>query len=139
MSSAFGTRRFDRSSTTAGLVIGDVVVLVVLLAIGAMRHNENILARPVYFAGTVAPFLIGWIIASLVVGLYSSRARRSVRSSVLFADGTWVIAALIGAGLRATSFFHGESPLTFVLVMLGFGLLFMTVWRLVASVASNAL
>ncbi|GKZ13694.1 DUF3054 domain-containing protein [Haladaptatus sp. T7] len=139
MSSAFGTRRFDRSSTTAGLVIGDVVVLVVLLAIGAMRHNENIIGNPGYFAGTVAPFLIGWIIASLVVGLYSSRARRSVRSSVLFADGTWVIAALIGAGLRATSFFHGESPLTFVLVMLGFGLLFMTVWRLVASVASNAL
>jgi biotin transporter BioY len=98
-----------------------------------MRHNENILQSPVHFAGTVAPFLIGWVIASLVVGLYSYRARESIRNAVIFTAGTWVIAVLIGAGLRATSFFHGDSPLTFVLVMLGFGLLFLVGWRAVAT------
>lgn len=133
MSSAFETRRFDRSSTTAGLVIGDLVVLLVLLTMGALRHHEHPVQNPLYFAGTVAPFLVGWVLASLVVGLYSYRARQSVRSSVLFAAGTWVVAALIGSALRATSYFHGESPLTFVLVMLGFGLLFVTVWRVVAA------
>ncbi len=133
MSNAFETRRFDRSGTTAGLFIGDIVVLLALLTVGSLRHHDPILQEPLYFAGTVAPFLIGWLIAALVSGLYSSRARRSILVSVLYADGTWIPAALIGAALRATSYFHGESPLTFVLVMLGFGILFLTVWRLLAG------
>ncbi|KZN24085.1 hypothetical protein A4G99_06395 [Haladaptatus sp. R4] len=134
MSSAFVTRRFDRSGTTAGLFIGDIVVLLVLLAVGSLRHHDPIFQEPLYFANTVAPFLIGWLISAFMVGLYSSRARRSIRTSVLFADGTWITAALIGAALRATSFFHGESPVSFVLVMLGFGILFLTVWRILAGV-----
>ncbi|WP_435153128.1 DUF3054 domain-containing protein [Haladaptatus sp. DFWS20] len=135
MSSAFATGRFDRSPTTAGLGIGDLLVILGLLWMGSLRHNENPIATPLLFADTVAPFLIGWIIASLLVGAYSTQARQSVRDAVRFGGGAWIIASLIGAGLRATSLFHGDAPLSFVLVVTGIGLVFLVTWRgLVAAV-----
>ncbi|WP_266076367.1 DUF3054 domain-containing protein [Haladaptatus caseinilyticus] len=135
MSSAFAAGRFDRSPATAGLVVGDLVVLVGLLWMGSLRHNANPIKSPLAFADTVAPFLIGWILASVLVGVYSKRARRSVRDAALLAGGTWVIASLIGAGLRATTVFHGDSPLSFVLVVMGLGLVAFVFWRgLVAAV-----
>jgi hypothetical protein len=36
--------------------------------------------------------------------------------------------------LRATSFFHGDSPLAFVLVVTGTGVVFLATWR--ATVAA---
>ncbi|SIQ96643.1 Protein of unknown function [Haladaptatus litoreus] len=135
MSSVFATGRFDRSPATAGLVIGDVVVITGLLWMGSLRHDVNPMETPLLFADTLAPFLIGWVVASLVLGAYSGRARRSLRDAALLGGGTWIIAALIGTGLRATSLFHGNSPLSFVLVVTGLGLVSVVIWRgLVAAV-----
>ncbi len=137
MSSVFGVRRFDRSPATAGLVVGDLLVLSGLLLMGSLRHNENPIETPLLFADTVAPFLVGWIVASLLVGAYSKRARQSPRAAALFGGGTWIVASLIGAGLRATSLFHGDSPLSFVLVVTGIGLVFFVIWRGVVAVVTQ--
>lgn len=136
MSSVFGARRFDRSSATAGLAIGDLLMLLILLGMGSLRHNENPIEVPLLFADTVAPFLVGWIVASVIVGAYSARAQRSVRDAALFGGGTWIVASLIGAGLRATPLFHGNAPLMFVAVVTGIGLVLFVVWRGLAAAVS---
>lgn len=137
MSNAIGVRRLDRSPATAALALGDLVVLVGLLAAGFLQHNPSIVDAPVRFADTLAPFLVGWFVASLVVGAYSPRARRSVPSAALVGGATWVVAALVGATLRSTSFFHGSAPLTFVAVVGGLGLVAFVTWRSVAAAASS--
>ncbi|WP_227376141.1 DUF3054 domain-containing protein [Haladaptatus halobius] len=136
MSSVFGSRRFDRSQATAGLVVGDLLVLATFLAIGELRHDVNPITSPLVFADTIAPFFIGWLVAALALGTYGSRARQSVRDAVLLAGGTWIVAASIGLLLRSTRFFHGDSPLTFAAVVTGFGLLFFVVWRGLAAAVS---
>ncbi|WP_049971039.1 DUF3054 domain-containing protein [Haladaptatus cibarius] len=133
MSSVFATGRFDRSPATAGLVLGDLVVIIGLLWMGSLRHNTDPITSPLLFADTLAPFLIGWVVASLVLGTYSRRARRSLRDAALLGGGAWVVASLIGAGLRATSLFHGNSPLSFVLVVTGLGLVALVCWRGLAA------
>jgi hypothetical protein len=137
MSNAIGVRRVDRSPATAALAFGDLVVLVGLLAAGFLQHNPSIVGAPVRFADTLAPFLIGWLVASFVVGAYGPRARRSVPSGALVGGATWVVAALVGAGLRSTSFFHGSAPLTFVLVVGGLGLVAFVTWRTVAAAVAG--
>ncbi|GAA0251838.1 DUF3054 domain-containing protein [Haladaptatus pallidirubidus] len=137
MSSVFATGRFDRSPATAGLVVGDLAIIVGLLWMGSLRHNNNPVENPPLFVDTLAPFFIGWVVASLLLGAYSRRARRSFSDAALLVGGAWVVASLIGAGLRATSLFHGGSPLSFVLVVTGLGLVSLVLWRgLVTTVTS---
>lgn len=121
--------RVERSTTTLWLALGDVLVIAAFLGLGALRHNENPLALPLRFADTIAPFLIGWAIVAPLVGVYSPRARQSVRTAVLLTIGAWLGADIIGASLRATSFFHGNAPLSFVAVTFGVGGLFLGAWR----------
>jgi hypothetical protein len=137
MSSAFGARRFDRSPATAALALGDLAVLTGLLAAGFLRHNESIVGAPLRFADTLAPFLVGWIAASLVVGAYGSRARRSVRGAALVGGATWLVAVVVGSALRSTDLFHGDAPLAFVAVVGGLGLVAFVAWRSVFAVVSG--
>lgn len=125
--------RVERSTTTLWLALGDVLVIAVFLGIGALRHNENPLAVPLRFADTLAPFLIGWAIVAPLVGVYSPRARQSVRTGVLLAVGAWLGADIVGATLRGTSFFHGNAPLSFVAVTFGVGALFLGAWRAIVA------
>lgn len=132
MSNALGSAvagRVERSATTAWLALGDAVVIVAFLALGAMRHNVSPLTTPLRFADTVAPFLLGWAIAAPLVGAYARRARRSVRAGAGLAVVAWLAADLIGSALRATPYFHGDAPLSFVAVTFGVGALFLAVWR----------
>ena len=125
--------RVERSATTAWLALGDAAVIVAFLSLGAMRHNVNPIAQPLRIADTVAPFLLGWIVAAPLVGAYAPRARRSVRAGVGFAVVAWLAADLIGSALRATPYFHGNAPLSFVAVTFGVGAVFLAVWRAVAT------
>lgn len=121
--------RFDRSPTTAWLVVGDAVVIVGFLLLGALRHGVNPLAQPLRVAGTVAPFLLGWLVAAPLVGAYAPRARRSVGTAAALGVVAWFPANLIGSALRATPYFHGNAPLAFVAVTFGVGAVFLGVWR----------
>lgn len=121
--------RVDRSSKTAWLAVGDVVVIVVFLLLGALRHGVNPLAQPLRVADTVAPFLVGWVLAAPLVGAYAPRARQSVRTAAALGVVAWFPANLIGSALRATPYFHGNAPLAFVAVTFGVGAAFLGAWR----------
>ena len=134
MSNALGSAvagRVERSATTAWLALGDALIIVAFLALGALRHNVNPITQPLRMADTAAPFLLGWAIAAPLIGAYAPRARQSVRRGISLAVGAWLAAAIIGSALRATTYFHGNAPLSFVAVTFGVGAVFLAAWRAV--------
>lgn len=128
--------RVDRSPGTGRLAVGDLLVLAGFLTVGELRHGVNPVTQPLVVADTVAPFLVGWIVASLVAGAYAPGATRTPRVAAVRAGGAWVVAAAIGLVLRATTLFHGESPLSFALVVTGIGVVSFVAWRVAVSLAS---
>jgi hypothetical protein len=125
----FPFARLDRSPGTAWLAVGDLLVLVGFLVAGELRHGVNPVESPLVVADTVAPFLVGWVVAAVGLGAYAPGATRTVRTAVLRVVGAWFGAAAIGLALRATTLFHGGSPLSFALVVAGFGGTSFALWR----------
>ncbi|WP_135851593.1 DUF3054 domain-containing protein [Halorussus salinus] len=125
----FVRSRVEPSSATAGLALGDLLVLAGFLTLGSMNHGFSPVANPGRIAGTIAPFLVGWVVAALASGAYAPDATRTVTGAVLRAAATWIPAAAIGLTLRSTGFFHGDSPVTFILVVSSTGLLAFSAWR----------
>lgn len=121
--------RFAPSSGTVRLAVGDVLVLVGFLVIGELRHGVNPVESPLVVADTIAPFLVGWVVASLALGAYAPGATRTVQRAAVRAAGAWVVAAAIGLALRSTAYFHGNAPLSFAMVVTGFGVVFFAAWR----------
>jgi hypothetical protein len=121
--------RVNRSPGTLLLAVGDLLVLVGFLVIGELSHGVHPVESPLVVADTVAPFFVGWVVAALAVGAYAPGATRSVRTAVLRAAAAWVGAAAIGLALRATTLFHGGSPLSFALVVTGTGVVSFSLWR----------
>ncbi|USZ68592.1 DUF3054 domain-containing protein [Halorussus salilacus] len=137
MSNAVGTLvrpQLDRSTGTLGLALGDLVVLAGFLTLGSMNHGVDPATMTGRVAGTVAPFLIGWVVAAPLVGAYAPDATRTVGTAAVRASLAWIPAAAIGLALRSTDFFHGGSPWTFALVVTGVGLASFVAWRAAAAV-----
>lgn len=125
--------RFDRSATTAALLVGDLAIIVLQLSAGLLAHGEDPLAEPGYTAATVAPFLVGWLLAAPMLGAYTARIRESFVETVLSVGLAWIVATLIGAGLRATPWLQGSAPAAFVAVTVGTGLVTLLPWRLLVT------
>lgn len=129
--------RFDRSVTTAALLVGDLAIIVLQLSAGLLTHGEDPLAAPGYTAATVVPFLVGWLLAAPMLGAYTTRVRESFPETVLSVGLAWIVAALIGVGLRATPWLQGSAPAAFVVVTVGTGLATLLPWRLLATMLTR--
>lgn len=125
--------RIDVSSMSLGLAIGDAILIGLFIVSGEVSHGVDPIAQTGVVIDTALPFYIGWIIASLAVGAYSRSARKRPKRAALMAAGTWIVAALIGQGLRATSLFHGEFAITFMFVSIGVGCVLLVPWRVAVS------
>ncbi|MCT9096493.1 DUF3054 domain-containing protein [Haloarchaeobius sp. HME9146] len=99
----------------------DLVVLVALITAGELRHGVNPITAPVAVAETMFPFLVGWFLVATLVGAYGDRAFAGGVESARLAAGAWIGGANIGLMLRASPYFSGNSPWTFMLVMTGLG------------------
>jgi hypothetical protein len=88
-----------------------------------------VVANPVDLAVTIAPFLLGWLVAAPLFGAYAPGAAESAKAAVPLALRSWLVAAAIAMGIRATPLVEGGVQLSFVLVTLGVGALGLTVWR----------
>lgn len=126
-----GTRpdwiEFD--SATALVALGDVVLIVLLMAGGLLAHAVDPLADLRYTMRTALPFVIGWAIAAPTLGAYSRLGMKRVSHTVVVVVAAWTAAAVLGAALRASTFFPGDAPTIFVLVTVGTGLLVLLPWR----------
>jgi hypothetical protein len=128
-----GVTRFDRSATTGILLVVDLAIIAAQLSYGLVIHGTDPLSVPIHTAETVAPFLLAWLLVAPMLGVYTARIRQSITETVLAITIAWIVAALIGVGLRATPWLTGGAPLAFVLVTIGTGLLTLLPWRLLAT------
>jgi len=113
--------RVDRSPLIPGLLLADVGAILVFAAIGVNHHGGDPLGDLASVAWTAGPFVIGWLVVAVLAGLYTVDAVSSVGQAASWTVPAWVVAALIGQGLRATAFFPGDTALSFALVTIVFG------------------
>ncbi|ADJ15033.1 DUF3054 domain-containing protein [Halalkalicoccus jeotgali] len=121
--------RFDRSATTVLVLVVDLAIVAAQLSYGLITHGTDPLADPFYTVETVAPFLLGWLLAAPMLGVYTARVRSSLVETLLSVGLAWIVAALIGVGLRATPWLVGGAPPAFVLVTVATGLATLLPWR----------
>lgn len=123
--------RFDHDSRW--IAVGDVGIVVGVVLTGVVVHGTNPLADPVPATVTVAPFLVGWVIGAVTIGPYRAVNASSLVRSPASVALTWTVAVLIGGLLRRSALLPGDAPRTFVVVMIGSGLLGLVPWRLVVA------
>ena len=134
--SSFLQGRVTVASWTAGLAIGDGLVLAAFVLVGGIfGHDWGLMTYLGRLAGSATPFLLGWYLAALIGGLYTPEATASVRNALLWSVPAWLVAVFVAQALRSTEFFPGNAPLSFILVSLLFGGLFVLGWRVLATVA----
>lgn len=125
MGPALGAR-LPTTSSAAAVLAGDLLGVVVLIAIGLVRHGTF---GPVHLIFVTIPFAFGWLVTAIPAGLFvPSRVARLRRAlpTVFFA---WIGATLIGGAVRSTSLFPGNAPMTFLVVTVVFGLAILLPWR----------
>ena len=126
MSDSFLSKRVDRAA--APLAVGDLLVILAVIAVGMTQHDT--LAGPVALLATAAPFLLGWVLASVPIGAYSAGAAESAKASVPLAIRSWVPAAVVGVAVRgAVQSAFDVGLAIFLVVMLVTGSVAMGVWR----------
>ncbi len=97
------------------LAVGDLLAILGVLTYGMIEHATFLPERAV---GVYAPFLIGWALAAMLIGAYSPGAAESAKAAVPLGLRTWVLAALIGFGLRWTPVFPGGLDAIFIAITL---------------------
>ena len=118
------------SLATLVVVVGDLAVLLLFVVAGLYEHSIPAWEFPVYTLETLAPFALAWLVLAPFAGLYHRETLSSYRWTVVFVVLGWIFISVVGAQIRATSYFHGQAPLDFMLVNVAFGVLFLLPWRL---------
>lgn len=98
-------------SAALPLAVGDLVAILGVLTYGMMRHGT---LMPERAAGVYAPFVIGWVVGSILIGAYAAGASESAKAAVPLGLRAWLVAAVIGFGLRWTPVFPGGLDPIFV-------------------------
>lgn len=110
------------------LALGDLIVVAGFVTAGTFHHGGG---DPLHVVLTALPFVAGWFVVAPVAGAYS---RYPSTTNELFATlGTWMVAALVGLGIRSTTFLPGSSPPSFGFVMIVLGGFVVILWRLVVA------
>jgi hypothetical protein len=107
-------------------IVGDIAILLLFAAIGRSSHNEGggVLAT----IAVAAPFLVGWFVAAAWTRPYARQALRSVRNAVIITLRTWLAGGIIGLVIRSILEWR-ITPLTFVVIALGFNGVFLCAWH----------
>ena len=115
---SFLARRIDAGA--APLAVADVLALAAVLTIGVINHNgvEYLSTAPVAWLLTLVPFLVGWAVASPLIGAYSAGAAESAKAAIPLAIRAWIPAAIVGFVLRASPLFSGGFQVSFGVVVL---------------------
>lgn len=134
--------RVDVSAATAGVALGDLLVMGAFVAVGRLSHGGS-LTEFGALGGAMAPFLLGWLVAAVPARVYDARVWRSPRRAALHVLGAWFVADVVAQLLRLTPYFSGNATLQvalqFGLVSLVFGSLFLGSWRVLLAVVSARL
>lgn len=121
--------RGEPSPLTALLAVGDVLAITIFVVAGEISHGYSLVADTGRVAGTLIPFLVGWVLAPAVVDPYAPDAISDLRRVVSRTVPAWAVAVVVAQLLRATSVFHGDLAVTFALVSFAVGGVSLVTWR----------
>jgi hypothetical protein len=122
--------RVDRSPTTLLLAAGDIALILLFFVLGELQHG-GVAALP-SLPFSAAPFLFGWVVSSLLLGVYGAPWRGSLWDAAVRTAGAWTGAVAIGQLLRDSPFLPGSADPAFVLISLVVGMVLLLPWRLAA-------
>jgi len=123
-------RRVDRTGLSALVAAGDVVLIGLFVAIGEFTHGSPPWNAPVAAIEAFVPFLLGWLLAAFVGGLYTADAWKFPLRAFSWTAPAWMMAVLITMAIRVLPFVPGGVALTFVAVSIGVGLALLVPWRM---------
>ena len=112
---------------TAILIIGDLIVLYLFTMFGRMAHQQSLGFLAV--SETAVPFVVGWLIAAVLVGAYKPEKLQTYSGAAQKAALAWVIGVPLGLVIRALilqRWFHWS----FVAITMVGTLLFILAWRM---------
>jgi hypothetical protein len=122
--------RLPTTPTAAGVLAGDLLAVLALIFIGQLRHGSF---SPVRLVLVTIPFALDWLLIAIPAGLFVPKRVGNLKRAIPTTVLAWIGATLVGSGLRATTLFSGNSPPTFVLVTILFGIVFLLPWRLLVG------
>ncbi|MDZ7730102.1 MAG: DUF3054 domain-containing protein [Natrialbaceae archaeon] len=120
-----GIPRSRRGWAIAG---GDVLVIATLVLVGQLNHGVDPLETPLYSIIGIGPFVSGWLVAALLSGVYAQPTLERGGGAKLVTV-TWLGAANIGLILRTSPAIPGGVTWPFGVVITGFGLIALLLWR----------
>lgn len=121
--------RVEVSTRTLALAIGDLAMIALFVLVGELRHAGTLAGG----VRTFAQFGVGWLLVSVVAGVYGPRSIEDPRRAVIQVFAAWVLAAVIGQLVRLAMTPGSFVQLPFVLVSIGFGGAFLAAWRYLAA------
>lgn len=130
-----GRSLLDREALPLGAA--DLAVLVALILVGQGTHGANPVTEPLASLETIVPFAVGWIVASVLVGLYVRGVATTTSRAARLTAVSWIAAANVGFILRGSPVFAGDAPWTFTVVMTGTGLVALVGWRVAYAAYAN--
>ena len=116
----------DTDTDAKLLVLGDLLTVVAFVSFGSYFPHGN--TDPLHALHVAVPFVFGWFVVAPLAGAYGGFP--SLRNEAFSLLGAWLVAALVGLGLRSTDMFPGSSPPAFGFVMVVVGGGSLLVWRL---------
>lgn len=128
----FVAARVEFSLRSLVLAVGDLVAILAFVLPGMERHGFPPLQYPMRALETFAPFLLGWLFAAFLGGLYTGDAIKNPRRVLSWTVPAWILALLVGHALRVVAF-HGGTGSTFFAITLAIGGGLGVTWRVVAS------
>lgn len=121
------------------LLVGDLITLSLFVFIGQREHETIEPSNPwLGLLPNIVAFAIPWTIAAWLLG--ALRIDEQFRIAPFFARtlNAWLVAALFGLLLRSAILGRAVIPTMFVVATLGFGTVFLFVWRAVFRVIWRA-
>lgn len=134
MSTSIRLQRIDWSPRTAAIATGDTLAIAAFVYAGEVQHGFPPTSYPGRFAGTLGPFLVGWVAAALIAGLYATDATTALRRALYRTIPAWLAGTLLAHALRLTPLFHGGTTPAFVLVSVVVGGTLVVGWRALVAV-----
>ncbi len=133
MTASTNPKRF----TPLMLLLGDLVALSLFVFVGQRDHETIDATNPLLgMLPNIVAFAIPWIVAGWLLGAFRV-SDLAGRLHMFFARSlnAWLVAALLSLLLRSFILGRAVIPTSFVVATLGFGALFLFVWRVVFVVA----
>lgn len=125
--------RLPTTTTDITLLVGDLVALFAFVAVGQYKHGYLFWEYPSRTVRISAPIVVSWLALAVVFGLATTSSVASYRRALLWMVPVWFVVAVIGGFVRRTTLVPGYAPLSFFVVSILFGWLFLGGWRLLAA------